>query len=80
MVKARNRVVEVLQLRGDFPQCTPDTASACDWMHVLAEMHADAAEQCRFDESDPIIIQAIQERLCRIGALCEMWWRQLEGE
>lgn len=70
-------VAESLQLGGDFPQCTPDTATVADWQHALTERLADLFEQCRFDESGLEVRRNLRTRLARIVALCEAWDKQL---
>lgn len=76
----RKRVIERLQLFGDFPQCNPRRAISQDWQHILIGATADLFEQLRFDENDPAVQHDILNRLGLVVAVSEAWATALMEE
>lgn len=76
----RPNVIEALQLWGDFEQLQAPGNCSQDWQHVLSHYLTEIFEQCRFDESDPAVVESLRVRLARMVAACEEWDRLLTSE
>lgn len=74
------RVIEMLQMGGDFPQCTEESAISQDWQHVLMEGTCELFAQLRFDENDPVVMCQIRIELAKIVAICERWDKTITEE
>ena len=77
VAQQKSWVAEGLQLCGDFPDCNERIAVSVDWTHVLMVRLTDVIEQTRFDESDPLVNQALRRQLANIVATVEAWDKQL---
>lgn len=72
-------VLEMLQLYGDMPHCSPARAIEADWLYCLTTCHADLLEALRNTQPDDqrFARKMTRRALARIVAVCEAWERQV---